>query len=149
MLQSRKRASDTDARRTALRLDGNGDMKRFFLITLLFALMVAAPPVHGGQRVALHVSPIVAMEPALLTIRASVEPSEDNRKLSVTLDSDAYSTTSEIDLEGRNAARLNVIELRDVPSGLYEVRAVVSGAKGPIASTLQVVKIQPAPGRGR
>jgi len=78
-----------------------------------------------------------------------LEPSDENRRLSVTLDSEGYSTSSDIPLEGRNSARLNVIELRDVPSGLYEVRAELSGMNGPIATTLQVVKIQPAPGRAR
>lgn len=123
-------------------------MNRFFLVALLFAVVVA-PPVKGSQRVAIKVSPVVAMEPAALTIRATVEPSDENRRLSVTLDSEGYSTSSDIPLEGRNSARLNVIELRDVPSGLYEVRAELSGMNGPIASTLQVVKIQPAPGRSR
>jgi hypothetical protein len=90
------------------------------------------------------------MEPAALTIRATVEPSDENRRLSVTLDSNGgYSTSSDIPLEGRNSARLNVVELRDVPSGLYEVRAVLMGSTGPLAATLQVVKIQPAPGRSR
>ena len=123
-------------------------MNRFFLVALLCALVVA-PSVKGSQRVAIKVSPVVAMEPAALTIRATVEPSDENRKLIVTLDSDDYSTSSDIPLEGRNSARLNVIELRDVPSGLYEIRAVLRGSTGPIASTIQVVKIQPAPGRSR
>ena len=124
-------------------------MKRFFLVTLLLAIVAIAPSLTGSQRVAVRVSPIVAMEPAALTIRATVEPSDENRKLSLTLDSETYSTTSVIPLEGRNASRLNVVEIRDVPSGLYEVRAVLSGASGPLASTIQLVKIQPAPGRAR
>src|SRR5580765_7183559 len=113
-------------------------MKRFFLVALLLSLIIVGPAVHGSQRVAIRVSPVVAMEPAALTIRATVEPSDENRKLSVTLDSDGYSTSSDIPLEGRNSARLNVLEIRDVPSGLYEIRAVLSGASGPIASTLQL-----------
>lgn len=87
------------------------------------------------------------MAPASMTIRATVEPSDDNRNLSVVVDSESYSTNSDIPLEGRSSARLNVIELRDVPSGLYEVRAVLMGSHGPIVSTLKLVKIQPAPGR--
>ena len=125
-------------------------MKRVFLVALLLTLVIVAPAVKGSQRVAIRVSPVVAMEPAALTIRATVEPSDENRRLSVTLDSNGgYSTSSDIPLEGRNSARLNVVELRDVPSGLYEVRAVLMGSTGPLAATLQVVKIQPAPGRSR
>ncbi len=89
------------------------------------------------------------MAPAFLTIRTTVEPNDNNRRLNVVVDSDGYSTSSEIPLEGRNAARLNVIELRDVPSGLYEVRAVLEGSHGPIASSMQLVRVAPAPGYQR
>jgi hypothetical protein len=146
MLQSRKRASDTDAEEDRPRRTVSGAMKRFFLIAVLFTLVAVAPSLKGSQRVAIRVSPAVAMEPALLTIRATVEPNDENRKLSLTLESEGYATSSDIPLEGRNSARLNVVEIRDVPSGLYEVRAVLSGPSGPLASTVQVVKIQPAPG---
>jgi hypothetical protein len=67
----------------------------------------------------------------------------------VVVDSGDYSTSSEIPLEGRHSARLNVIEIRDVPSGLYEVRAVLIGSHGPIATTMQLVKIEPAAGQQR
>src|SRR5262245_639351 len=123
-------------------------MKRLFLMAFLSVFAAAGTPqLKGGERIAVRVSPVVAMEPAFLTIRASVEPSDDNRKLTVTVESDEYSSASDIPLEGRNAARLNVVEVRDVPSGLYEVRAVLSGARGPLAETMQLVKIQPARGR--
>lgn len=89
------------------------------------------------------------MAPAFLTIRTTIEPNEDNRRLNVVVDSGDYTTSSEIPLEGRNAARLNVIELKDVPSGLYEVSAVLIGSRGPIASTMQLVKIEPEAGHQR
>ena len=88
----------------------------------------------------------MAMAPAALTIRTTIEPNDDTRSLNVVLDSGDYSRSSELPLEGRNSARLNVIELRDVPSGLYEVRAVLMGSHGPIASTMQLVKIAPSAG---
>lgn len=122
-------------------------MKKVSVASVVCALLVFAPQVRGNQRLAIRVSPVVAMAPAALTIRASVEPSDDNRRLNVVLDSEGYTTSSDIPLEGRSSARLNVIELKDVPSGLYEVRAVLMGPQGPIASTLQLVKIQPAAGR--
>ena len=69
-------------------------MKRFFLVALLLTLVIVGPAVNGSQRVAIRVSPVVAMEPAALTIRATVEPSDENRKLSVTLDSNGGYSTS-------------------------------------------------------
>ena len=124
-------------------------MKRLFFVSLLAGVVAIAPGLRGSQRVAIHVTPAVAMEPASLTIRATVEPSEDNRLLRVMVDSGEYATSSDIPLDGRQSARLNVVELHEAPSGLYEVTAIVSGSRGPIASTVQVVKIQPAPGRRR
>jgi hypothetical protein len=148
MLQSCKPTPDTPGKKAeSRRLEGNNVMKRLLLVAFFGALVPGAPTLHGTPRVAIHVSPVVAMEPALLTIRTTVEPSDENRKLNITIDSDAYTSSSDIPLEGRNAARLSVVEIRDVPSGLYEVRAVVSGSKGPIADSMQVVKIQPAVGR--
>ena len=81
--------------------DGKRVMKRFFLITLLGVLAVG-PQIAGSQRVAIRVSPAVAMEPAFLTIRATVEPSDENRKPTVTIDSEGYSSSSDIPLEGRS-----------------------------------------------
>ena len=122
-------------------------MKKLVLLAFLSVFAVGAQPIKGGERIAVRVSPAVAMEPAYLTIRTSVEPSDENRKLTVTVESEEYSSSSDIPLEGRNAARLSVLEVRDVPSGLYEIRAVVSGTRGPLAETMQLVKIQPARGR--
>ena len=121
-------------------------MRKFSLAAVASALLVVAPQVGGAQHLALRVSPIVAMAPASLTIRTTIEPNDDNRRLNVVLDSDDYSTSSDLPLEGRNSARLNVIELRDVPSGLYEVRAVLMGSRGPIASSMQLVNIAPSAG---
>jgi len=123
-------------------------MKLLSLVALLSALALTAP-VDARPRVAIRVSPAVAFAPATLTVRTTVEPSDENRMLSIEVDSSTFRTTSEIPLDGRNAQRTNVIELRDVPTGLYEVRAVLVGPSGPIAKTLQLVKVEPAAGYTR
>jgi hypothetical protein len=41
------------------------------------------------------------------------------------------------------------MEVRDVPTGLYEVRAVPVGLSGPIAKTMQLVKVERAAGSNR
>ena len=124
-------------------------MKKYSVAALVFAVLVFTPHLQGNQRLAIRVSPIVSMAPAALTVRAVIEPSDENRRLNVTVDSDGYSTSSDIPLEGRSSARLSVIELKDVPSGLYEVRAVLMGPQGPLASSMQLVKVAPAVGRSR
>jgi hypothetical protein len=103
----------------------------------------------GAERVTIRVSPTVAMAPALLTIRTTIEPNDDNRLLRVNVDSGGYSTSSDIPLEGRSAPRLNVVQVKNVPSGVYEVRAVLVGSTGPRATTMQLVRIAPAAGQPR
>ena len=116
-------------------------MKRRSLVAVLALFVLSVPVVAGGQRLSIRVSPVVAFAPALLTIRATMEPTDDARRLSVEVDSAAFSTKSEIPLEGRNSPRMKVIQLKNVPSGLYEIRAAVIGPTGTIANTIQVIRI--------
>ena len=60
-----------------------------------------------------------------------------------------YHRSSEIPLDGKNAQRVNVVELKGLPTGLYEVRAVLVGPGGPIANSMQLVKVEPAAGYSR
>ena len=112
----------------------------------MFAVAMTVPRLGAGPRVAIRVSPAVAFAPAILTVRTTIEPSDDNRMLTIEVDSSSYRRTSEIPLEGKNAQRTRVVELRDVPVGLYEVRAVLVGSSGPIAHTMQLVKVEAAAG---
>jgi hypothetical protein len=119
--------------------------------TLLFAGLCLTVPTalaaDNEHRLALQVSPIVAMAPANVTIRAMIDSDDDNRVLEVTVESDAFRRSSQIPLDGKHAPRLNVVELRGIPTGLYEVRAVLVGPSGPRASSLKLVRIEPAAGR--
>lgn len=121
-------------------------MKALLLVALLSTVAITVLPIEAGPRVAIRVSPAVAFAPAVLTVRTTVEPSDNNRMLSIEVDSSTYRRTSEIPLDGKNAQRTSVIELRDVPIGLYEVRAVLVGQSGPIARTMQLVKVEAAAG---
>src|SRR5262249_1807201 len=105
--------------------------------------------VTAGPRLALRVTPAVAFAPAVLTVRTTVEPSDDNRMLSIEVDSSGYLRTSEIPLDGRNAHATSVVEVRDVPTGLYEARAVLVGRNGPVAKVIQLVKVEAAAGHSR
>jgi hypothetical protein len=128
---------------------GNGAMKKLSTVALLCVFAVAAPRLNGSQRLAIRVTPAVALAPAVLTIRATIEPSDDNRRLNIEIDSSTYHRSSEIPLDGKNSQRLNVVELKGLPTGLYEVKAVLVGASGPIANSMQLVKVEPSAGNTR
>ena len=121
-------------------------MRRFAVIGLLCCAVFGTVDIAGDQRLTLRVSPAVALAPALLTVRASIEPDDANRALTIAVSSASYTRTSEIALDGKSSQRVSVFELRDVPAGLYEVKATLVGSHGHIATAMQLAKVQPAPG---
>jgi len=121
-------------------------MKKILLAGLVCATIATVPRAEGGGRLSVRVTPAVAMAPARLIVRTMVEPNDDNRLLAISLESATYVRSSEVQLAGREAQKLNVFELRDVPTGLYEVRATLFGTRGTLADTVQVVKVEPSPG---
>jgi hypothetical protein len=117
--------------------------------TIVFvAIALGAPHVRANEKVGVRVSPTVAFAPAFLRVLTTIEPSDDNRLLRIELDSPAYFRSSDIPLNGRNAQRVSVFEIKDVPTGLYEVRARLVGVSGPIATTVRVVRVAPSAGQG-
>ncbi len=124
-------------------------MKHLAVVGLAVLCALAPADSSGGQRLAIRVSPAVALAPASLSVRATIEPNDDNRTLTVVVDSPTYRRSSEISLDGRASERVTVIELHDVPPGLYEVRAKLLGPSGELASAMQLVKVQPSPGHDR
>src|SRR5262245_12139042 len=125
------------------------NLKSGSLVALLFIFTGFAHGATSGQRLSIQVSPAMAFAPALLTIRTTLEPSDDNRRLEIAVDSPDYRRSTEIPLDGKNAQRVTIVELKNVPTGLYEVRAVLVGPGGPIATTMQLVKIEPSAGHAR
>jgi hypothetical protein len=116
---------------------------------VLVATALGAPLVRANEKVGVRVSPTVAFAPAFLRVLTTIEPSDDNRLLRIELDSPSYYRSSDIPLNGRNAQRVSVFEVKDVPTGLYEVRARLVGVSGPIATTVRVVKVAPSAGQDR
>ena len=112
----------------------------------LCALVPATLSAGNDERLSLRVSPIVAMAPANVTVQALIDADEENRALEVTVESEDFLRRSQIELHGKSAPRVSVFELRDIPTGVYEVRAVLMGSRGPRATSLKLVKITPAPG---
>ena len=96
-------------------------MKKLSTVALLCVFASNVPHLTGSQRLAIRVTPAIALAPAAVTIRATVEPSDDNRLLTIQVDSPNYHRVSEIPLDGKNSQRLNIFEMKGLPIGLYEV----------------------------
>jgi len=98
---------------------------------LLFGMLVlvTAPLGAGsGDRLAIRVTPKVALAPALLIVQTTVESNAQNRSIEVIAESDDFYRGSEIPLDGDKAPRTTRFEFRDLPGGVYRVAAVLKGA---------------------
>lgn len=96
----------------------------------LGALVIAVSLLGGSSLGArptldLHVSPAVSTAPATVRIRIAVPPDAGNRALEIMADSDVYSRSSHVPLEGENAPGNIFLEYRNLPAGTYQVRGVL------------------------
>lgn len=71
----------------------------------------------------------------------SVEPNAENRTLSIVADSPNFYRSSEFTLDGDEAARTHWVEWQSLPTGDYDVSAVVKGTAGHRGTATQRLKI--------
>jgi hypothetical protein len=121
------------------------------VIALLAVTVCAADAVATGGDVALRmeVAPLVAREPALLTVRVVVPRAQLNRKLHVVAESPEFYTSSEVELPGPNAPALSVFEFRNLPAGLYEITGIVVDTRGERSTVSRLAKVEPGLGSSR
>src|SRR6266404_5045473 len=86
--------------------------------------------VGANEPLTMQVSPALSFAPANLVIRTRLEPDVNNRAMEVIAESVEFYRSSAIQLEGDRAPRTAMFEFRSVPSGDYEVTAVVIGTDG-------------------
>ena len=118
-----------------------GPLRRLAVVAFWF---VAASRLSGGEPLRMQLFPAVAREPAVLTIRVTVEAADEHRVLQVVAESSTFYRSSEVQIDGKRAAALNVFEFRNVPTGLYHVTSVLIGPHGQRASASRVARIEPA-----
>jgi hypothetical protein len=105
-------------------------MMNVFRPTVLVAAVAAAavlmPPsgvVASQNGIDVRVSPAVAMAPAYVRALVTIPREASNRLLRVSLDSGDFYRSSDLPLEGAQAAFSHQLTWRSVPSGLYVVTA--------------------------
>ena len=103
---------------------------RPWLLEAIVGLMVTMAPLAAGEPIKMHLPQHETAAPANVVIQVSVEPNAENHSLEVIVDSGAYYRCSEVALDGVDARRVHAFEFRNVPSGTYEIRAVLRGAGG-------------------
>ena len=91
---------------------------------LVMASVVVPTRARAGERDAetwVRLTPNIAHSPATVQLKVHVPPQAENRRLRVTLDSGTYLRSSDLALEGDQAAALHSFRWPGVPSGDYVV----------------------------
>jgi hypothetical protein len=103
---------------------------RMGAVAFAVGLLAAGVPSGAVERLSLRVSPAVALAPATLRVRATVERMHENRSIEIVVESEAFYRSSEVSLDGDRAPRTNLLEYRGLPAGAYQVRAILRGVSG-------------------
>jgi hypothetical protein len=93
-------------------------------------LLIATAPTGAGERLTIKVSPSVSFAPANLVVRAMIEADAKNRAIEIIAESADFYRSSQVQLEGDKAPRTSMFEFHSLPSGTYQVKAVLIGANG-------------------
>jgi len=110
------------------------------VVILLSVGLLMAPPVNSDELLTMRVSAYV---PGSLTIQLTIDGDADNRALDVSVEASDYYRSSQIQLDGERAPRIRVLELRRLPTDMYEVTGVLVGSKGPRAKVIRIARVLP------
>jgi hypothetical protein len=97
---------------------------------LLIGFLVLPSPFPGAVEWLVVDAPTVMLAPGHLVVQTVVEPDPANRAIQVVAESPESYRSSEVQLEGSAAPRRNTFEFKDMPSGTYEIHAVLLGSGG-------------------
>ena len=112
-------------------------------------LLATTSQLNGAESLRIQVTPTISRTPAILTVRAMIEPAADNRSLEVVAESASFFRSSQVQLEGEHGAPVNVFQFKNLPTGLYQVTGVLVGVNGPRATVTRIAKVEPSPGSVR
>jgi hypothetical protein len=101
-----------------------------FLLATTAALVVSTAPLDARSRLQLRISSYFLPAGSDLSVVVRVEPDEENRELTVFVDSGDYFRSSMEPLDGADAARAHQFSFKSLPAGQYSLVARLEGTKG-------------------
>lgn len=116
------------------------------LALALGIFLTSAGALNGNEALSMRVTPTVVLAPGAVTVSVTVERDADNRALQIVAESPDYYRSSQIPLDGQNAPRVNIFELKSLPTGLYEVTGVLVRTQGRRTVVQRLAQVQPSPG---
>jgi hypothetical protein len=124
-------------------------VKRIIIwITVITALITAGTvAVNAGELIAIRLRGHYYAEPATVQITVAVEPATNNRALVVEADGENYFRSSALVLDGEKEKRLHTVEFKNLPAGVYTLRAQVRSAAEVLAMASQDLVVTGVGGR--
>ena len=119
-----------------------GTLRPIAALSWLFFLFTAGA-VDSASPLQMHVTPTISRAPAWVRVRVMVAAGPDDRMLRVIAESPSYYRASEVPLEGTRSQPLNVFEFKNLPTGTYDIRAVLVDGSGPRASAQGLARVEP------
>jgi len=115
----------------------------------VLCVVLVPQTLNGSEPLKLQVSPAISRAPAILTVRAVVEPSPDNRVLEIAAESNEFFRSSQVQVDGERGVALNVVQFKNLPTGLYRVTCVLVGVHGPRATAMRLARVEGFAGSGQ
>jgi len=124
---------------------------RMLLISLFIGQSPAAgkntdKPASGAKLaypITVRVTPAFGIEGSPVQAMVRVAPNAENRLLRITVDSENYFRSSDVELDGDNAAITHYLSMSSLPAGEYAFLAVVYGANRERARSHEAFRLLP------
>jgi len=113
---------------------------------MVCCLTVCAAPLGSTDRMTMKVSPSMTVAPGFVRIEARVERDASNRALHIIAESENFYRSSDIPVDGENGPNIAVVDLRQLPTGTYQVTGILVGTNGQRAAASRVLRVAPSPG---
>jgi hypothetical protein len=116
-------------------------MKQRLIVVALLCLFGGTGRMRSEELLRLQISPLVAPAPGFVSVRTLITASDDNRALEITAVSENFERSSTIELSGQSAPKVSTFQYSNLPSGHYEITAVLIGAGGVRATVTRTADV--------
>lgn len=104
--------------------------RRTLIALIAIGLIAVTGSTGAREKISLRVTPNVSSAPSTVIVKATIVPDAANRWLRIEADSGEFFRSSAIQLEGDKAPTVTEIQLKSLPSGEYNVKAVLGNVMG-------------------
>jgi hypothetical protein len=116
-------------------------MKRYFGAAVMAGVLVGSMQMSADEAISITVRPAVTSYRGNAQLKVIVSRNEKNRALVWEVDGPNYYRSSSITLDGAAAARSYFFMVKDLPGGVFDVRATVKRNDSSAAMDRSTIKV--------